>query len=241
MFPLLGALVGAGASLIGGAMSSNATREAGDRNYEAQKEFAKNGLRWKIRDAKRAGIHPMYAVGAPTQAFAPSYVGDTSMGDGLAASGQDIGRAVAATQTSSERQYDATLQQLALDRAGLENELLRSQIARNAAAIGPAFPSANGAALSGNDLVSSQMGKNVVSNVLPDVTLNDQTPAQVITDEYGEWVGDGYGFMRYLDTLVPVLPANSPNRTYVPNRPRERTYTGGPSQPGPNIGPRVRY
>lgn len=124
-----GDLLGLGGSLLGGKMSSDATSEANSLNYQMQKEFAQNGIRWKVEDAKAAGIHPLYALGASTNMPSPSYVGDTSMGSAVSSAGQDIGRAVSARLTATERNQ-AKLDALTLERGELENQLLRSQIAK---------------------------------------------------------------------------------------------------------------
>lgn len=46
-----------------------------DKNAELQKEFAQHGIRWKVADAKAAGLHPLYAVGASTSSAMPITVG----------------------------------------------------------------------------------------------------------------------------------------------------------------------
>ena len=58
----LGSAIGAVGSLIGGNIASNNA----NKQYEMQKEFAQNGIRWKVADAKAAGIHPLAALGAQT-------------------------------------------------------------------------------------------------------------------------------------------------------------------------------
>lgn len=114
-------------------------QDASAANAATQKEFAQHGVRWKVEDAKQAGIHPLYALGASTISFSPSYVGSTY--DGIRQSGQDISRAINATRTGSERSdANARLAALGLERAELENDLLRSQIARSNSQIGPSFP-----------------------------------------------------------------------------------------------------
>lgn len=141
------ALIPAAASIIGGAMSSSSTRAAGAANAAAQREFAQHGIRWKVRDARLAGLHPLAALGAQTTSFAPSYVGD-NLGASFAQAGQDLGRAFQATRTSEERtEAEAVaygrqnqLSNLAIERARLENDLLRSRIARENAQIGPPMP-----------------------------------------------------------------------------------------------------
>lgn len=142
---MIPALIAAGASLAGGLISKRAASSQAADNYAAQKEFAQNGVRWKVEDARKAGIHPLYALGASTVGFAPTAVGD-SLGPSLAAAGQDISRAVAAGSTAGERQQQQQMNALQLERAGLENELLRAQIAKTTSGVGgqvgPAFPSA---------------------------------------------------------------------------------------------------
>lgn len=91
-----GALIGAAATLGGGAMSS---REA-KRSTMMQKKFAQRGIQWRVKDAKAAGLHPLYALGAQLPTFTPVSSG---LGDSLAAAGQDIGRAVAARGTPTQR------------------------------------------------------------------------------------------------------------------------------------------
>lgn len=64
---IIGAAIGAGGALLGGKISNkNNARlqnEMWNRNYQAQKEFAQNSIQWRVQDAKKAGIHPLYAMG----------------------------------------------------------------------------------------------------------------------------------------------------------------------------------
>lgn len=104
---LLGGLasggLGALGSLVGGYMNATNSKKVAKMNLDAQREFAQNGIRWKVADAKAAGLHPLAALGAQTTSFSPSYVGDTSMGDAMSSMGQNLGRAVEATMTARER------------------------------------------------------------------------------------------------------------------------------------------
>lgn len=136
------AIIAAGASLAGGLLSKSGKEKAAEQNADAQREFAKHGIQWKVADARKAGIHPLYALGANTVSFSPSYVGDESLPSAVASAGQDISRAVAATSDASTRNamYEKTLQDLTLTRMGLENNLLSTQIAKLNAQIGPPMP-----------------------------------------------------------------------------------------------------
>lgn len=137
---MLDALISGASSLIGGLLGrSGAQRQneiaqqTADRNIALQREFAQNGIRWKVDDAKAAGIHPLYALGASTSSFAPVSVGSVNENAPLADMsrnlGQDLSRAVNATRTAPERVAAAKLTALQLEGAQLDNDLKRTRLA----------------------------------------------------------------------------------------------------------------
>lgn len=129
---LLGGAVAGVGSLVGGVVGGLSSRASAKQNYEAQKEFAQNGIRWKVEDAKRAGIHPLYALGANTAQFSPSssYGGDFGISDAFSQFGQGISRAVQAKQTKEERAQE----QANADRAfNLQAQEVTSRIEENKA------------------------------------------------------------------------------------------------------------
>lgn len=138
---IIGGIIGAGASLLGGSNAQKSQEKIAERNIELQKEFAQSGIQWKVADAKAAGVHPLAALGATTHSFSPISVGSPA-GAGIASAGQYLGRAIAATDTADGR-ASGVLGALTVERAGLENELLRSQIARINQQVGPPMPSQN--------------------------------------------------------------------------------------------------
>lgn len=151
---MIGELISAGTSLLGGLLnksSADANRRSQEalamQNMAMQREFAQQGVRWRVADARAAGVHPLFALGANTHSFAPVSVGggsDTSMGDAVASAGQNIGRAVMSGMTEDERAKTAAADALTLEKAGLENELLRTQInSLKMKQLGPAMPSAS--------------------------------------------------------------------------------------------------
>lgn len=125
------ALIGAGASILGGLINSNSQENANaanlafaERNLQFQQDQAIRGLRYRAEDATEAqkltGINRMALLGAPT--FSPSpvsagQVGDTSFGSGVASAGQDLSRAAEAMSGANVRKTE------------LENKLLEAQIA----------------------------------------------------------------------------------------------------------------
>lgn len=178
---MLGAILGAAGSLFNTFMQSNTNKEnaaAQERinaanleqarannemqakyaqlNLDQQREFAQQGIRWKVDDAKAAGLHPLAALGAQVSSFSPISVG-TSSADLRASTatapsidfsslGQDLSRAEAAGSTSGERtsklaqQVAKVMGALTIEKAGLENDLLRTNIAKTRSQIGPPIP-----------------------------------------------------------------------------------------------------
>lgn len=111
--------------------SRDSTERANEKNAAMQKEFAQQGLRWKVEDARAAGLHPLAALGAQTHAASPSYIGDppSDQSSVFRSMGQDFSRAIDATRTSDER-FTARMNALQVEHGELENQMLRSQIAR---------------------------------------------------------------------------------------------------------------
>lgn len=129
---MLPALIAAGASLVGG-MFSDAGKK---RELAQQREFAQNGVRWRVADAQAAGIHPALAMGASVPSYTPVGLG-SGMAEGLSNAGQDISRAVDATATLPEK---TAASKLALENMGLQNDLLRAQILGLTRPSTPPFP-----------------------------------------------------------------------------------------------------
>lgn len=111
-------------------------REAAANNIAMQKEFAQHGIRWKVEDAKAAGIHPMYALGAQGASFSPVTTNllpeESGLGEAAAKMGQNITRAVNATSTQFERQSN----QLQLESLNLDNQIKAAQL-QNLKQVGP--------------------------------------------------------------------------------------------------------
>lgn len=150
------ALIGAGGSLFGGALGrsgggaatyqANKLRWAANTQFKAQmrwaKDFAKMGVRWRVEDAKKAGLHPVFGLGGnlspgsavPTVSPGGYSPGQDPMAGALADAGQNISRAVLA-QATPEEKAAAHMARVAAA-AGIEKDLAqadywRSEAARN--------------------------------------------------------------------------------------------------------------
>lgn len=130
----IGGIAGGVAGLISGGQSSASAERLNQLNYAHQKEFAQNGIRWKVADAKAAGLHPLAALGASTAQYTPATaIGDSPDWSFLADAGQSIGRAVDAKRTQQERVEQQQKQDAAFalkaENQKAENDLIRAQTA----------------------------------------------------------------------------------------------------------------
>lgn len=181
----------AGLNGIANSLWGNPEDKNAERNIALQREFAQNGIRWKVADAKAAGIHPLYALGANTQSFSP--VSFDSGASNAAAMGQDISRVVQAMYTKNEKA--AVMQDLQIENQQLQNDMLRSQVRRmNSAGTGPGLPSNSGLEPA---LVGSGQG---------DAYVNEVPLKRTHSARPGIEVGhvNDVGFSRTATGIVPV-------------------------------------
>lgn len=139
---MLGSIISGIGSVVGGLFGQKSQDDSIEAQIKAQREFAKHGIRWRVDDANKAGVHPLFALGANTHSFSPIGVGGSPLAEGLSQAGNAIGRAVEAKGTQVERAYNAKMMHLQLQRGELENQLLASRIARENTPTQrqPAFP-----------------------------------------------------------------------------------------------------
>lgn len=109
------------------AKNNRLTRFIQKANAKLQKQFAQMGIRWRVKDAKASGLHPLYALGGQGASFSPSAVAIGANapveqapnfvdpeGQALQNMGQNISRAIQAALDPREReQHAATMAQIA--------------------------------------------------------------------------------------------------------------------------------
>jgi hypothetical protein len=102
--PIVGDVIGLAGDLIGGQQERKQQTKMFDKNLSMQREFAKHGIRWRVEDAKAAGLHPLVGAGIQPTSFSPQYVGGAgSTAKALGRFGHNLSRSIAATQTKEER------------------------------------------------------------------------------------------------------------------------------------------
>lgn len=226
---IAGGILGGVGGIISSGMSGANAAAINEANYQHQKEFAKNGIRWKVADAKAAGLHPLAALGAQTSGYSPSaVVGDSPDFSFLRDIGQDIGRAVDAKSTAAERAKNAAMleQGAKLDIEGkqLDNDYKRTLIASQKQ--DDALKLANAAVRSS----WSQQLPPAMPSLAPDGSLMpgqgnatspggiESKPAEIVVNEPGRPGQERgsiteLGFMRTNDGgYTPVMSADAKNR-----------------------------
>lgn len=187
--------IGSAISALGGISSAfGGGKKRGpdlDDQYVAANKWAGIAFDQKMEMAEKYGISKLYMLGAqPTQLPSVS-IGDNSgpsRGERLSMAGQDISRAGRALMSHGDR-LDDTLQALSLERAGLENELLRSQISRVRQQSNPALanPGAQGLEAVIGDIPANQLG--IADSIKPLYRVGyDQkgNPFRIFNDDLGD-------------------------------------------------------
>lgn len=112
--------IGIGSSLLGAKESDKSAQSINDQNIAMQREFAQNGIRWKVQDAIAAGLHPLAALGAQTSSFSPVAV----QGADYQQLGQNMSRAISTTMTKEQK--DMSKVSLAIEKEKLKNYELQN-------------------------------------------------------------------------------------------------------------------
>lgn len=170
----VGAVLGGLSGFLGGGGMS--ARKSAALQYEYARNWAREELPLRVEGAKAAGLHPLAVLGGGST-FSPAIAVGGDNVSPLRGLGQDISRAANAYSSKSERANSDVMAALSLERAKLENDLLRSQITAINRPTTPPFPSGS---ISGDvqfnpDEVTSTTGKGAFtagSNVAkPAVTV----------------------------------------------------------------------
>lgn len=106
--------------LLGSKMGSDAASDANAASIALAREMAQNNISWKVKDAKKAGIHPLYALGA-SSSISPTL--SSGGADAISSGFQQAGNAIAAGIDKAAQKKTQALQ----------NEFLESQIRRQEA------------------------------------------------------------------------------------------------------------
>jgi len=155
MLPAIGQIVG---SVISAKMQAKAQEKAN----------LKNSLAYKIAEAKAAGIHPLAMLGSSYAGSSPNIsVGAPDLGK----MGQSLGGAMAKGLDETSK----SIQTLTLEKVGLENEMLRAQIAKTKQEAASIPPSTIGSRY----MIDGQ-GQTASPSGVPGVLVQDEPLKRVV-------------------------------------------------------------
>lgn len=165
--------------------------KANKQNLALQKDFANNSIQWKVADARKAGIHPLYALGASTNM--PTFK-ISGQGDNL----RDMARSVdnmGLTQLQKKSiQADIALKMARASEISRKAQNANSQQDQDIINLQP-----GGHAVKGNkDIQSNLKGYDVVTPLGHRINVSPTTPVSIIEEEYGELPALLYGTAKWL-------------------------------------------
>lgn len=104
---------------VGSALSGVGSVFGAVTNMNTQKQYAQNGIQWRVEDAKKAGIHPLAALGAHTTSFTPISVG-SELGDAMQRIGQNLSTHQQQKQQADAMQLQNTFNKKQIDKLDAE-------------------------------------------------------------------------------------------------------------------------
>lgn len=198
MFPGLMEGAAAAADLLGDYMQKESNEKIARNQENLQREFAQHGIRWKVEDAKAAGLHPLYAIGASTPSYTPITVGETT--NAFHRMGQGIRNAAAATMSPEERQvHELTLAetQSRIKQNDAIANYYNSEAARSAQQAVSQKPIPTSV-----DKTSIKPNSRTIHAPAGTLRTSETTPSEVVESEYGDLAQEIYGASRMVNDLL---------------------------------------
>lgn len=209
IMPGVGTIIGAGIGLLGGMFSSKSAAKAEARS----REDAQNRIQWAVADARKAGVHPLAALGMSQQSVAystGSATGDAIQQIGKTYSRQQINKGLNAAQIKS---YEAAAERDFALASATTAATARAKQASN----------------------SQPTGRPVTSMMLPDQTighpgntrkLGSAFDVQSAEDRYWEFGGAAAGIANVggdlVEYLVPQAVVDRAVSRYIKNLPAKK-------------------
>lgn len=210
--PGIGTMVGAGIGLLGGVASNLFQGKQQEEGYANQREALQNSISWRVADARRAGIHPLYALGAQPMNISP-IINQDNIGPAV----QQMGQSISDVQKNAVTEHQKMMQ-------FAEYQVLQSQMNRNDAEAELARTQAQRIATERNNInppglgVHNEMGQNPTGGGTGfyDVKAAEEISAK--PDKAWSSAGKNPGYqLRYMDNglpmYLPIAEGDSPEET----------------------------
>lgn len=191
------AALAAGLNVAGQIADKNREEKFNRLQYEYQREFAQKGIQWRVEDAKAAGIHPLYALGASTAGYQPvNSFGSSSFAEAGARAAQAIS-GVQAQKIQMETlrlNRDLIQSEVNLNNAQAEAELSSIRTGLSGLSGQPATPQDALQALSATDnpytrtieAVQTAPVEGAIAGAKVLIDSGNMTPASFWEERYGE-------------------------------------------------------
>lgn len=218
----LPALIGAAGAIVGGLIGSSGSskRQSSDQAFTAeqnriareeqakqqaqdrilQRDFAQHGVSWKAADARRAGLDPVVAMGSSTT-YSPvamqvpagqSYSSGGNDYSWMGKAGQNIGTAIQRFMTRNQMTTQMELNELAVERAHLENDKLMQENAARSISLNYPSQVAVPAPPGKYDLVDGQADAVVVQpGIQTTVAPGDHSRSSAVNPSQTSVIGPG--------------------------------------------------
>lgn len=181
----------------------DALNKQSQKNYQA--DVKRNSIGQRVKDAKAAGISPLAAMGGVGNAapanlqFQPSkHVPTPNIGN---------------QASSAMAEYNAlTNQKLREETNGvrLQNELAKHELLKRKASLGVTVGRVTDPELPTPTKITAPYGT---------MNTSASTPQQIVEDEYGGIIGEGYGISRFLSDYFGVKNPRKPPKGYYTRKP----------------------
>lgn len=224
--PAAAAGIGIGSTVISNVLGSLFGKKS--KSVTPDYTHLKQGIQWKVADAKKAGIHPLYALGA--QVGSPGILGQTETGstasDALSAVGKSI-RPDSTLVQAQIRSMNASAQaDEALAAARISDTRRRaSQVNSNPTLAGIVSPSISQGFMTPQGPQPGPPARETIRTPGGDIYTGGNTPAEVIGDEFSDVAENVYGLWNLVDTLLDAAVRNTTQKPkYTTGQRKNRPY-----------------
>lgn len=140
MLDAIGKGIGAGLDYMTARSNRNAQMAQAHQNELMQTKFAKNAIQWKVSDARKAGVHPLFALGASTSSYSPVSIGslpDSNFASTFGSMGADLSTAISKGMPKAgvADAFTTTAQELQLEGMKLDNDIKKAKLASDVAKV----------------------------------------------------------------------------------------------------------
>lgn len=206
---LTAGLISGGLSLSGSIISDLLNKENIEDQLQFQREAQQNSIQWRVADAQKAGIHPLFALGANTPTSFPVAM-DSRIGDGMRDMGQSVGGAIARVmdnEAKEKHQMDMALGAAQLEESDARKQMYLSEAARNRQQPGNPIPGL-GVQREGKVTVGPEIEVDGQTFTVPGTGAIDVKPVDQLSSKEGlpdVAAGEHPGYKEFIYRGMPML------------------------------------